>query len=498
MYRIFLADDEFKVINGMLRSIDWEKLQSEVVGYAQDGEEALEKINRLQPDIILTDIRMPKKSGLEVMEQMESEYPCAFIIFSGYTEFEYAKKALQMKAVDYLIKPVNLCEIEASICKAQKQIEQMKAAQNPDSVRRREWLEAILDGKTPEESFFRETQRFCVTVLHYARDLATEIGDKIVSILSEEMTEEQEYIVLKNRKELVILVAGENERETQGRQRSLAEHLKLLAEEVPQKLYWAQSRGVCGTEQIENAYTEAADRVEMHEFFCGHQEECGGRERNFQQKDMIPSVTREILCTDSSREAERVILNFFQGAAESGYTLNQIRGLCLELYYSLKYYYQKEYPEILLSEQGQDDSDYFRKSSDLLNLETIKNKILSFYELVNRRLQMHQSYYQQRMVHRCKTYVEEHLGEPITLTTVAESVNMNPAYLSHVFKKATGSNLFDYITERRIAEAKHLLKTTYLKIFEIAKAVGYPDQRYFCQVFKKKAGMTAVEYRNKK
>ena len=88
----------------------------------------MEKINRLQPDIILTDIRMPKKSGLEVMEQMESEYPCAFIIFSGYTEFEYAKKALQMKAVDYLIKPVNLCEIEASICKAQKQIEQMKAA----------------------------------------------------------------------------------------------------------------------------------------------------------------------------------------------------------------------------------------------------------------------------------------------------------------------------------------------------------------------------------
>ena len=94
--------------------------------------------------------------------------------------------------------------------------------------------------------------------------------------------------------------------------------------------------------------------------------------------------------------------------------------------------------------------------------------------------------------------MEEHLGEPITLTTVAESVNMNPAYLSHVFKKATGSNLFDYITERRIAKAKHLLKTTYLKIFEIAKAVGYPDQRYFCQVFKKKAGMTAVEYRNKK
>ncbi len=498
MYRIFLADDEFKVINGMLRSIDWEKLDSEVVGYAQDGEEALEKINRLLPDIVLTDIRMPKKSGLEVMEQMETEHPCAFIIFSGYTEFEYAKKALQMKAVDYLIKPVNLCEIEESILKAQKQIEQLKAAQNPDSIRRREWLEAILDGKRPEECFFQETPYFCVSVLHYERELASEIGEKIMSVLSGQDRRGQEAVVLKNRKELVILTAADSERAAQGKQRALAEQLKILAAEYPQKLYWAQSPAVYGSRQIENAYAEAADQVEMHEFFCGQQAERGIRERNFQQKDVVLSVTREMMCTDSSQEAEGVILDFFRGAAESGYTPNQIRGLCLELYYSLKYHYQKAYPEILPAEQEWENSDYFQHSSDLLNLETMKNRILSFYELVNRQLQMHRSYYQQRMVHRCKTYVEEHLGEPITLATVAESVNMNPAYLSHVFKQTTGSNLFDYITERRIAQAKHLLKTTYLKIFEIAKTVGYPDQRYFCQVFKKKAGMTAVEYRNKK
>lgn len=498
MYRIFLADDEFKVIHGMLRSIDWEALQSEVVGYAQDGEDALEKINRLQPDIVLTDIRMPKKSGLEVIEQMKADYPCAFIIFSGYTEFEYAKKALQMKAVDYLIKPVNLCEIEASIRKAQKQIEQMRAAENPDSIKRKEWLEAVLDGKRPEKRFFQETQRFFLTVLHYERDLTAGLGDKIMQILSEEKAKEREYILLKNRKEMVVLGVADSERETQARKQAFAEKLKLLSREYPQKLYWAQCPVLCDTEQIENAYMEAADKVEMYEFFCGQQEESGCREKNFRQKDQIPFVTRQIMCTDSTQEAEQAILTFFQGAAESGYTPNQIRGLCLELYYSLKYQYQKEYPEILLFEQGQDDSDYFQNSSDLLNLETMKNRILSFYNLVNRQLQMHQSYYQQRMVNRCKTYVEEHLEEPITLATVAESVNMNPAYLSHVFKKTTGSNLFDYITERRIAEAKHLLKTTYLKIFEIAKAVGYPDQRYFCQVFKKKEGMTAVEYRNKK
>ena len=73
---------------------------------------------------------------------------------------------------------------------------------------------------------------------------------------------------------------------------------------------------------------------------------------------------------------------------------------------------------------------------------------------------------------------------------------MHPAYLSHTFHKATGVTLFDYITNERIQKAKQLLKTTHLKIFEVAQESGYQDQRYFCQVFKKKTGTTAAEYRS--
>ena len=88
------------------------------------------------------------------------------------------------------------------------------------------------------------------------------------------------------------------------------------------------------------------------------------------------------------------------------------------------------------------------------------------------------------------------MKEPITLNAVAASVNMHPAYLSHAFHKATGVTLFDYITNERIQKAKLLLKTTHLKIFEVAQECGYQDQRYFCQVFKKKTGTTAAEYRS--
>ena len=137
MYKIFLADDEFKVITGLLRSIRWEDLNSEVIGYSQDGEDALEKILRLRPDVVMIDIQMPKKNGLEVMERVLEIYHCAFIIFSGYTEFEYAKKALQLQAVDYLIKPVNISEIECSIQKAQQALEQLLRSPSPHQEARR-------------------------------------------------------------------------------------------------------------------------------------------------------------------------------------------------------------------------------------------------------------------------------------------------------------------------------------------------------------------------
>lgn len=114
----------------------------------------------------MIDIQMPKKTGLEVMERVLEIYHCAFIIFSGYTEFEYAKKALQLQAVDYLIKPVNISEIECSIQKAQQALEQLRRSPSPHQEARREWVEAVLDGSVPVHSPFPSAKNFFVTVIH--------------------------------------------------------------------------------------------------------------------------------------------------------------------------------------------------------------------------------------------------------------------------------------------------------------------------------------------
>ena len=118
MYTVYIADDEGKVISGLINRVHWDALDASVIGYAKDGSEAAERIAELNPDIVITDILMPGQTGLQLMDRLKETCDAVFIIFSAYSEFEYAREALQMDAVDYLIKPANISEIEATIKKA--------------------------------------------------------------------------------------------------------------------------------------------------------------------------------------------------------------------------------------------------------------------------------------------------------------------------------------------------------------------------------------------
>ena len=136
MYTVFIADDEGKVINGLINRIHWDALEASVIGYAKDGLEAETRILELNPDIVITDILMPGLTGLQLMDNLKGKCDAVFIIFSAYSEFEYAREALQMDAVDYLIKPVNISEIEVTIKRAienfvRKSSPAFKAKRNP-------------------------------------------------------------------------------------------------------------------------------------------------------------------------------------------------------------------------------------------------------------------------------------------------------------------------------------------------------------------------------
>ena len=109
-----LVDDEEEVRKSIIRKIDWSAAGFEVIGDAENGKEALEKIDQIEPDVVLTDIRMPYMDGLSMAEAIRQRHPSIkIVIFSGFDEFEYAKKAIKLNVIEYILKPVNVEELTA-------------------------------------------------------------------------------------------------------------------------------------------------------------------------------------------------------------------------------------------------------------------------------------------------------------------------------------------------------------------------------------------------
>ena len=124
-YKIMLVDDEEEVRTSIIRKIDWQDAGFEVIGDAENGKEALEKIEQNEPDVVLTDIRMPYMDGLEMAENIRQRYPSIkIVIFSGFDEFEYAKKAIKLNVIEYILKPVNVEELTAILKKIKKNLDE--------------------------------------------------------------------------------------------------------------------------------------------------------------------------------------------------------------------------------------------------------------------------------------------------------------------------------------------------------------------------------------
>ena len=130
MYKVILADDEPIIVAGLVKRIDWPSLGFNIIGKCFDGQQVINKVRSTQPDLLVIDIRMPKYNGLEVIKTINKNYKTKVIIISGYSDFEYARSALQLGAIDYLLKPITNEALYNAVVKAKNLLDNQKASKN--------------------------------------------------------------------------------------------------------------------------------------------------------------------------------------------------------------------------------------------------------------------------------------------------------------------------------------------------------------------------------
>ena len=201
-YRIMLVDDEEEVRSAILKKLDWESLGYSEVCDAENGEDALEKMEHFAPDVLLTDIRMPYMDGLELCERVRKTYPnIKLLIFSGFDEFEYAKQAIRLNVSEYILKPVNLQELSAILKKAAEGLdEEIRQRRSVDElarnyryampILRQSWfLNLIRGGMSPEE-IREKAEQYGIDLLNArkwvvaAAELEKDQGDMELGLLS--------------------------------------------------------------------------------------------------------------------------------------------------------------------------------------------------------------------------------------------------------------------------------------------------------------------------
>ena len=525
MKKLLIVDDEVRIGKLIKSVIRWEELGLTCAGVLTDGGTAWEAVQATRPDIVITDVQMPVMNGLELIRMTrEAEMPVSFIVLSGYQEFEYAKTAMEYGVEQYLVKPIDENELDRALQKLVQQLnkqEEEQAKQKElidkaaysDKIIRQNFLRNIIEQRQDNQYLPFELAGDLYMGMDikldyanfYQRDYAQDriTSEQVQNIIEEILEPETEQMLLVEKEYLhlycLCCISGQKE---EGWEESLAGRLLLSIKEYLRGLdQYIVTIGIGNPRKsigeirfsILEAYIAVCNRIiygtgrliwastvclkETPEWEASVQ---GIRQKILQNADA--------LITDNMDDNIRKLFG----------SVEDIRKINMSDYYRVA----AELTEDFFSVLDMEEEDLLQSKQNLLEcvqhshriFQLVRLLITGFSGQIQKALEQIESH-ATRPIRISQQYVEEHYAEKILLEDVADAVGLNPVYFSSLFKKETGQNFSAYLSGVRMEKAKELLTTSNDTIAVIAEAVGYPEQKYFSQQFKKIVGVKPVIYR---
>uniref|UniRef100_A9U777 Predicted protein n=1 Tax=Physcomitrium patens TaxID=3218 RepID=A9U777_PHYPA len=554
MNRLLIVDDEPIIVDGIYRLLQEEEELQLDLHRAYGGDEALEKLNTIRFDIVLSDIWMPGMTGLELQEHINERWPaCKIIFLTGHPDFNYAQTAIRNQCMDYILKTESDETLLRSVRKAIEllQTERMNAGfldkaseqfQLAVPALQREILQGFCEGTQPLKSLKPELLKSLSIPLTLDGKVMLVMGrvDRWPIQMTKAADKAHMMFAIHNiAKEYLSSCALQSVDVEHNRFFWLIQPKVLLEwgstyAAAPEDEWSRTIRFVHGTlEMIQStslellkiplSFAAAKEGVEWREIPARYQKLRAGLSRGLGigqetiliegqqsgdfsvdeseiQKQTIRQLIRKWSGNDYVSEEEKQemykLLSLLSGMMDPFY---EDVGFFLEIYYAIASHLLTQLNRWSVDHAALEEVEMDRVSHYQLHA-TRKD---AFHYLIHAALRLiearddEKKEHTNQVVSRLNRYVEEHLDSDLSLTTLSDLVHLNPYYMSRLYKQMTGVNLPDYITDERIKKAKELVVESHLKMHEICKKVGFESPAYFTRIFKKKTGSTPQEFREK-
>ncbi len=533
MFKVFLVEDEIVVREGIRNNINWEQYGFNYAGDASDGELALPLIRQIQPDLLITDIKMPFMDGLALIELIRNELPkTKIVIISGYDDFSCAQQAIHMGVEQYLLKPIakekmvdTLIALHKKMDEEQQQQEYLERfqleAQEYETFSRRRFFEKIVTGglsvleitetaKTMGIDInapFYNIVLFSLNSAGYDGRLPESYMDSLAAV------QDNITLYILGRPNLIlfrwnvttyaVLIKG-TEDGIDKITNECVENIRSRCDVAGRDVDWyiACSTPVSRLSSIPACFTEAS-RVLSYRYLCpeehilSEKSICHVRKDDCSKtdtfdKEICQERIRNFISSGSLEEIDRFIDQLFRNVGEE----TSAQPLFCKYLTMTVYFAATEYLDSIFSSKDNLWSSELRPRDNVSAPWEARQYVR---QVIRRAIELRdlESRKQQRdLMSHAIGFIDEHYpDESISLNRVARKVNISPNYFSAMFSQEVGQTFVEYLTNKRIGEAKRMLRQTDKRSSEIAFAVGYKDPHYFSFVFKKVAGCTPSEYR---
>lgn len=528
MIKIMVVDDENIVIESIQYIVKKNFDNVFVVGTARSGREAIEKAETARPDLIFMDIKMPGINGIDAIKEIKSIYPhVQFVILSACEQFEFAKEAVNLGVVEYLLKPVNRMKIIEIIRQAERNLVEIQ------EKRKKEWeLKEKFERVMPvlEHGFIYSIllyEDYNGEIDNYKRIFG--LSDDSAYIMSIEFGDEAESgsfgnvigtsvksqgfypivrDIIKSRLNCIIgpvmlnriiIYVPDSFYGDDYSQRleavSAAEYiLDKLAQKVKVSFRIGIGSSVSGSDNILTSFTEslrAVKHANEKEIMHIHDisEEKSTRLNHFmmREKQLIEHAS-----AGNTGECLTIFNQIFTELSESGaYSVDGLKGRLLELVVILN----RLALDYCLEERDA-GQNYLKEFMLFSEPVLLKNWCKKQIEIITTGIKAARARRCNNLINIAKEYIEAHYHQELALEDVSREVNLSPHYFSRFFKEETGENFIDYLTQLRMNRAKTLLEAGQLSIKEICFKVGYNDPNYFSRIFKKFTSYSPSDYKS--